>query len=217
MKNLKKAIWAGLTVAMVFVCGQSRAQFFAKEQLVEVSGIVLTSDSSQFVPNAVISVLHQNRGVMSNASGIFSLVCHPGDTVIFASVGFRTGHFVLPENYSGHYYNRVQLMQQDTFYLPETTIHALPTGKEFDYAFKYWPVMPTMEDMALARFSKGEISYLQATLPMNGAENSAYYQEQQAVNGQYYGQVRSGVGLMSPLSWKQFFEAWKRGDFRKKQ
>lgn len=217
MKNLKKAIWAGLAFAMVFAYGQSQAQFFAKDHLVEVSGIVLSADSSQFVPNAMISVLHQNRGVMSNASGIFSLVCHPGDTLAFASVGFRTSHFVLPENYSEHYYNRVQLMQQDTFYLPETTIHALPTGKEFDYAFKYWPMMPTIEDMALARLSEAEMNYLRATLPMSSGENASYYQGQQALNAQYFGQVRSGVGLMSPLSWKQFFDAWKRGDFRKKK
>ncbi|HET8573836.1 MAG TPA: carboxypeptidase-like regulatory domain-containing protein [Edaphocola sp.] len=202
---------------MVFVQTKSRAQFFAqKERLVEVSGIVVTSDSTQYVPNVVISVLHQNRGVMSNESGIFSLVCHPGDTLSFASVGYRTSRFVLPAGYSGQYYNRVQLMQQDTFFLPETTIHALPTGKEFVYAFKYWPVEPSIEDMALARFSKGQMSYLQATIPMNGAENSSYYQQQQAINGQYYGQVRNGVGLLSPLSWKQFFDAWKRGDFRKK-
>lgn len=215
----KKRLVIGICLlAMLFgIPSGVTAQYFSTKSIVEVSGIVLSSDSAHPVSNAVISVLHQNRGVQSNESGIYSLVCHPGDTLLFSSVGFKSSLFTLPTDFHGRFYNRIQLMVQDTFFLPETVVHALPTGDAFVYAFKYWPVIPTPEDRALERFNKNEVNYLRATLPMNGAENSTYFQQQQAVQGQYYGQVRAGVGLMSPLSWAQFFEAWKRGDFRKKQ
>jgi len=203
-------LFAGLSIT-------SNAQDASEQHIVEVSGVVLSADGVRPVANAVISVLHQNRGVVSNKSGIFSLVCYPGDTLFFSSVGYRNSTFVLPADYEGKYYNRVQLMVQDTFYLPETAVHALPHGDAFVYAFKYWPVILSPEEIAQARFSEAEIYRLKSTLPMNGAENQSYYQQQQAIQGQYYGQQRNGANLLNPLKWIQFFEAWKRGDFRQKQ
>jgi hypothetical protein len=217
MKNRRNFICLGLLLLIFGFPVKGAAQFLTQNNIVEVSGAVLSSESALPVSNAVISVLHQNRGVISNESGIYSIVCHPGDTLIYASVGFQSSTFTLPLDYQGRYFNRIQLMVQDTFYLPEMTIHALPSGDAFEYAFKYWPVIPTPEDRALDRFNKNEVNYLRATLPMNGAENATYFQQQQAVQGQYYGQQRNGIGILSPLSWAQFFDAWKRGDFRKKQ
>lgn len=217
---MKKYSFILFSIALLFLFGglkSADAQFLSGNRFVEISGIVLSSETAQPVPNAVISVLHQNRGVVSNESGIYSLVCQPGDTLEFASVGYRKSRFTLPADYQGKYYNQVQLMTQDTFYLPETIVHALPTGNAFVYAFKYWPVIPTPEDRALARFNKNEVNMLRATLPMNGAENQSYSQQQQAIQGQYYGQMRNGIGVLSPLKWAEFFDAWKRGDFRKKQ
>lgn len=217
MKNKGNFICLGLLILIFGNATKGMAQYFLTNNIVEVSGIVRSSEDAHPVSNAVISVLHQNRGVISNESGIYSIVCHPGDTLVFESVGFKSNTFTLPVDYHGRYYNRIQLMVQDTFYLPETIVHALPTGDAFVYAFKYWPIIPSPEDRALERFNKNEVNYLKATLPMNGAENSTYFQQQQAVRGQYYGQQRNGIGLLSPLSWAQFFDAWKRGDFRKKQ
>jgi hypothetical protein len=33
---------------------------------------------------------------------------------------------------------------------------------------------------------------------------------------QYYGS-RQPMNILSPLAWAEFFEAWKRGDYRKKK
>jgi len=37
----------------------------------------------------------------------------------------------------------------------------------------------------------------------------------QASNYYYYGQ-RPPMNIFNPIAWKKFFDAWKKGDFKKK-
>lgn len=208
-------------ITLLFCLLASTSMVFAQNNtsrsIVEVSGVVLAQDSVYPVSNAVISVLNRNKGVISNEAGIFSIVVYPGDSLLFESVGYKKALFVLPKNYTEKYYNRTQILQQDTFFLPETIISNLPTGNAFIYAFKYWPIFLTAEDVALAKLSPSEIDRLLTTIPMSGSENYSLYSREQAVSGQYYGQNRNMSGIVNPLAWAQFFDAWKRGDFRRKK
>lgn len=217
MERIKFLRWIIIAAFFLVFKTAGYAQPLTLKKMVEVSGIVLSEDSVYRVANAVISVLHENRGVLTNESGVYSLVCHPGDTLIFNSVGFRIGRFILPEIIKGDFYNHVQLLKQDTFYLKETVIHGLPSGKEFVYAFKYWSIEESLNDRALSRFSGDQVNMLRAIIPRSGAENQAIYQQRQAVNASYEGLQRSGIGILSPLKWAEFINAWKRGDLRRQK
>lgn len=190
------------------------AQILWKD-VIQITGLTMTADSLRAVPDVTISVMGQNRGTYSSPHGVFSLAVTPGDTLLFTAIGFRAKEYQIPPDIEGKYFNMVQLMVQDTFYLPETIIRALPYGDEFDYAFKYFDVPD--DQYAIAERNTGErtLKYLAAVLPKDGRENQATYQRQKAYEATFYGQQRP-IGIFNPFKWNEFFQAWKRGDFRKK-
>lgn len=187
-----------------------------EENIIQINGITMTADSLRAVPGVVVLVKNHNRGVLSSNLGVFSIVINKGDTIQFSQLGFRTKEFVVPTDIDGHYFSLVQLMVQDTFYLPETIIRALPTKEQFAYAFKHWNVPDDKYEIARKNTNALMLRALAYTIPRDGNENQAVYQGIKANEAVYYGQQPTG-NLFSPLAWGEFFEAWKRGDFRKKQ
>lgn len=185
------------------------------ENIIQINGVVMTADSLRAVPGATILVRNKNRGVESENSGVFSLVCYKGDTLDFSSVGYRNKHFVVPKDIPGQYYSMIQLMVQDTFYLPETIIRPLPSKEAFDYAFKYWNIPNDQYELARKNTDAYLLRMLAYTLPMDGREAQARQLQKQAQEAVYYGQ-RPPMNILNPIAWGEFFEAWKRGDYRRK-
>jgi len=185
------------------------------DNIIQITGTTMTADSLRAVPDVVITVKNKDRGVLSNDHGLFSIACEKGDTLQFTALGFRSKEYPISTAIKGKYFNMVQLMVQDTFYLPETIIKPIPSGKAFDYAFKYWDIGEDQYELAKENMNEEAMWRLMQTLPKNGAENQSAYQRQQAQSAYYYGQVRR-MNILNPFKWNEFFEAWKRGDFRKK-
>jgi hypothetical protein len=185
------------------------------KKLIQISGVTLTADSLRAVPFVTISVKNQDRGVISNEYGIFGIVCEKGDTLHFTAIGFRDKDYVVNPKIEGHYFNLIQLMVQDTFYLPETIVRPIPYGDAFDYAFKHTDIPDDQLEAARRNMSPDAMARASALLPRNGRENQSYYQMQEAQKMYYYGQ-RPPMNILNPLSWAEFINAWKRGDFRKK-
>ncbi len=184
-----------------------------EKEIVQINGITMSADSIDAVPFVTVSVKNQNRGVVSNQYGIFSLVCYKGDTLIFSSIGYRNQEVKVDPKITGRFINLIQLMVQDTFYLPETVINPIPKGKAFDYAFKYWDIENDPYVIAKKNTNAEVMSYLRNTLPKSGRENQAVYQMREATNTFYYGQQKP-MNILNPLKWNEFLNAWKRGDFR---
>ncbi len=191
-----------------------RAQV-AVDNVVQINGVVMTADSLRAVPGAIVTVKNKNRGVEASPLGVFSIVVYKGDTLQFTALGFRGKEYAVPRDVEGQYLSLIQLMVQDTFYLPETIIRALPSEKEFDYAFKHWKIPDDKYEIARKNTDALTLRALAYMMPRDGRENQAAYQNMQAQQAYYYGQQRP-MNVFSPLAWAEFFEAWKRGDFRKK-
>lgn len=185
------------------------------DRIVQINGVTMTADSLRGVPGVVVVVKDKNRGVESSNAGVFSIVVYKGDTLQFSALGFRDKEYVVPENIEGHYLSMIQLMVQDTFYLPETIIRSLPTKEQFDYAFKHWKIPDDKYEIARKNTDELTLRALAYILPKDGRENQAAYQNMQARDAVYYGQVKP-MNLFNPLAWADFYEAWKRGDFRRK-
>jgi hypothetical protein len=210
----------GLTFFLAFIlllagfCRQAKAQI-AFDRLVQINGVVMTSDSLYGVPDVTITVKNHNKGTYSSELGVFALVCFKGDTLQFRSLGFTPTDYVIPD-VSGNTISMVQLMSQDTFFLNETIIHALPSREKFNYAFQNLDVEDDLYETARKNTNLAMLRMLAMTrLPM-GSENQAYVQRQMAVRAAYEGQ-RPPMNVLSPIKWGQFIEAWKRGDFRSKK
>ncbi|NDC42264.1 MAG: carboxypeptidase-like regulatory domain-containing protein [Chitinophagia bacterium] len=186
------------------------------DNIVQINGVVMTADSLMGVPGVIVQVKNQNRGVQTENTGVFSLVCYKGDTLEFRCVGFRAKDYVLAKDIKGQYFSLIQLMVQDTFYLPETIIRALPTKGAFDYAFTHWDIPNDQYEIARRNTDAIMLRALAATLPKDGHEAQSAYLAQQARDAVYYGTLKP-MNIFNPLAWAEFFESWKRGDFRKKK
>lgn len=192
-----------------------QAQERTEDDIVQLTGITITADSLRVIPNTTVSVKNKFRGVISSDLGVFSIVCLKGDTLEFTCVGFRPKTYIVPRRIQGQYFSMIQLMVQDTFYLPETIVRPLPQRGQFDYAFRNWQIPDDQYELARKNTDALTLRALAYTLPRDGKENQAAYQAGLARDAIYYGQTRPS-NLFNPLAWAEFFEAWKRGDYRKK-
>ncbi len=187
----------------------------SSDDIVQIDGVIMTADSLRAVGGAVVEVKGQNRGVQSEYSGVFSLVCYKGDTLLFSCMGFRTKQYVVPSHMKSMYYSLIQLMVQDTFYLPETIIKPLPGPGQFGYAFQNWHIPNDKYEIARRNTDAYILRILAHTLPRDGHEAQSRTLAMQANEAVYYGQ-RPPMNILNPLAWGEFFEAWKRGDFRRR-
>ena len=202
-----------LSVTCLFAAYRSQAQA-SFENVVQIDGVTMTADSLRAVPDVTILVKNQNRGVESEYTGVFSIVCYKGDTLQFSCVGFRPKEYVVSKDLKSDHYSMIQLMVQDTFYLPETIIRPLPSREQFDYAFQHWRIPNDNYELARRNTDHYMLRALAYTLPRDGRESQARLMQQQARDAVYYGQ-QPPMNIFNPLAWGQFFEAWKRGDFRR--
>ena len=195
--------------------GQGASAQSAFDNIIQINGVTMTADSLRAVGNVTVQVKNKNRGVESEYTGVFSIVCYKGDTLEFSCLGYRPKEFVVKKELPGQYFSIIQLMVQDTFYLPETIIRPLPSKERFDYAFLNWRIPNDRYEQARRNTDAYILRALAYTLPRDGHEAQSAYLQQQARDAVYYGQNKP-MNILNPLAWAEFFEAWKRGDFRKK-
>lgn len=205
-----------LFIAVSLACRTATAQSAAMVgNIIQITGVTMTADSLRAVAGVEVVVKGKNRGVESSRAGVFSIVVSKGDTLQFNAPGYRTKEYAVPRSLYGSYFSLVQLMVQDTFYLPETIVRPLPTRGGFDYAFKHWSIPDDALETARKNTNAFTLRALAVTLPRTGSENQAMYQQIQQQAAVYYGQARP-MQIMNPLAWAEFFESWKRGDYRRK-
>lgn len=195
---------------------QSKAQFESfKDSVVQLYGIVMTADSLKGLEGVSIVVKGQGRGTITNDKGIFSIVVLKGDQVEFTSVGFKPKTISIPKNLEGNQQSVIQLMVNDTIYLPATIIKSRPTKEQFERDFVNTPVPD--DNIAVARKNNDAATRraMVAALPADGREASNMYLRQ-AANKAYYAGQAPPQNIFNPFAWAEFIKAWKRGDFKKK-
>src|SRR5829696_3915651 len=122
-----------LAIAIPFA---TNAQFEKlKDSVVQLYGIVMTADSLKAIPSVSIVVKGQNRGTITNEQGVFSIVVLKGDQIEFTSIGYKPKTALIPKNLEGNQHSMIQLLIQDTIYLPATIIKRRPTREQFEREF----------------------------------------------------------------------------------
>lgn len=194
---------------------KSNAQI-SYDRIIQINGVIMTSDSLYGVPDVTVSVKNQNKGTYSSDRGVFALVCFKGDTLQFRAMGFTAKDYIVPQNLDGNTISMVQLMAQDTFYLNETIVHALPSKENFTYAFMNLNLDDDSYEIARKNSNRDIMRLLALTMTKDGREGSQSVKRYNAYRAAYEGQNQP-MNILSPIKWGQFIEAWKRGDFRKKK
>ena len=194
----------------------ARAQFeTSRDSVVQLYGIVMTADSLVGIPAVSISVKGQNRGIISNNQGVFSIAVLKGDQVEFSHVTYKTKLITIPKNLEGNQYSVVQLMVVDTVYLPATIIRPRPTPEQFARDFVNNNVPDDDYEIARKNTSAAKRKILLRTVPGDGGEATRMQFNNIANKAVYQGQTPP-MNIFNPAAWASFIEAWKRGDFKNK-
>jgi len=203
-------------VAAFFLPSTAKAQFESfKDSVVQLYGIVMTADSLKGLESVSVVVKGQGRGTITNEKGIFSIVVLKGDQIEFTSIGYKPKLITIPTNLVGNQHSVIQLMVNDTIYLPATIIKAHPSREQFERDFVNTKIPD--DDITIARKNNDAATRraLVANMPVDGREASSRYFKQIANKAYYTGQTPP-QNIFNPFAWAEFIKAWKRGDFKKK-
>ena len=203
--------------AIVFLPAIVKAQFETfKDSVVQLYGVVMTADSLKGLPAASITIKGQNRGTVSNADGVFSIVALKGDKINFSYVGYKPITITIPTDLQGNQQSIIQLMVTDTVYLPATIIRQRITREQFERDFINNQVPDDQYAIAQKNTSASTRRLLMASMPSDGREASSAYLRQYTQKLGYAGQIPA-QNIFNPFAWAEFIKAWKRGDYKKKK
>lgn len=190
------------------------AQKSKKKQIVQFSGVVLTSDSLEGIPYASVLIKGSGNGTIANYQGFFSLVAKAGDSIRFSAIGFTPSIFVIPDTLDDTKYSVIQLLTQDTVYLPETVINPWPTPEQFRQAFLSLNIPADDWERARENLDQKRMKELGDIMAYDANENQDFYLRQEAYKYSYAGQVPP-MNIFNPIAWAKFIDAWRSGAFKK--
>ncbi len=207
-----------LLVLLSFPCSMSAQveEETAQNELIQFSGLILTTDSLRAIPLAHIIVINSMRGTVSDFSGYFSFVAKKSDTVEFSAVGYKTGQFIIPDTINNNRYSMIRVMSTDTIYLSETVIYPWPTKEQFKEAFLTLEIPDDDLEIARQNLNPKQLLAKAENLPAEGSVNFKYLMHQQVDKLYYNGQTQP-ITVLNPFAWAKFIKAWKEGDFKRKK
>ncbi|HZH36456.1 MAG TPA: carboxypeptidase-like regulatory domain-containing protein, partial [Flavisolibacter sp.] len=138
-----------------------------------------------------------------------------GDLVEFTHVSFKSKTVVIPRDIEGNQYNLVQLMVEDTVYLPATIIKAKPTAEQFARDFVNLKVPDDDIEIARQNNSAAKRRVLMQSTPSDGGGATAMQFRNVANRAVYQGQIPP-INIFNPAAWSEFIKSWKRGDYKRK-
>lgn len=186
-----------------------------QDSVIQLYGVVMTADSLRAIEAASVIVQNKGRGTFTNYQGVFSIVVLKGDNIRFSCVGFKDKTITIPGNLKGNQYSVIQLMVSDTAYLPATILKPRPSRAQFERDFVNADIPADQIEIARQNNDEATRRALIATLPADGREAVNANIKRQTQKFYYQGQ-QPPINLFNPFAWADFIEAWKRGDFKKK-
>ena len=215
MKTMKKAIKSSILL-LAFLPFSAKAQFENfKDSVVQLYGVVMTADSLRGLPAVTVMVKGTGRGTLTNNQGVFSIVVLKGDQIEFSCIGFKDKTTLIPKTLEGNQYSIIQLMINDTAYLPAAIIKPRPTREQFERDFVSTDVPDDNIEIARKNTDMATRRMLMRTLPSDGREAVNLNLAKSAQKYYYTGQTPP-MNIFNPFAWGEFVRSWKRGDYKKK-
>jgi len=203
-------------IILLFFIGTASLTAQEDQGIIQFSGMVLDGSDDELypVPYTNILVKGKGRGTYSDLKGFFSIVVEEGDTIVFSAIGYKTVEYVIPTDLEDKRYSIVQLMTQDTINLPETVVFPWPSREHFKLEFLAMDVTPELQRRASENLAAETLAKMRNEVPTDGVENASFYLRQQSREFYHIGQ-QPPMNIFNPVAWKQFFDSWKNGDFKR--
>lgn len=214
LKNISLFLFLFLSTTLVW--GQDDAAKYYDSTMVQLYGVVVTSDSLMELPYTTIINKTTNRATISDNYGFFTMVVFPGDTLLFDNVGFHRSSYVVPDSLSADSYSIVHMMiQEDNYVLDEVIIYPWPSKEAFA---KYFVEMnPYDDDLRRAqRQLSGENLAIAASKLGTDAGYSYGNQRMQQQTRLYEMNQLPSNNLLNPVAWSKFFKSLRDSKKNKK-
>lgn len=204
-------------MCILFLSSKVNAQQqYHKDSVVQLYGVIMTADSLRAIGGASVIVMDKGRGTITNNDGVFSIAVLKGDKITFSCVGFKDKIIEIPHSLKESQYSVIQLMINDTAYLPATIIRSKPSREQFERDFVNTSIPDDAYEIARQNTDEAKRRILINSLPPDGREAVNYQLRQQANKYYYTGQLPP-INILNPMAWAEFIKSWKRGDFKKKK
>lgn len=186
-----------------------------KQRLVQLSGVVVSSDSLQEMPYAAVYNRTVKRGTIADIYGFFSLVVQPGDTILFRYYGHKPSSYIVPDTLSEDRYSIIHMMTIDTIQLKEVVVYPWPSKEAFAQAFVD---MNPYEDAMLRaqrQLSGQSLANIASLVPSDASLSFGNVVNQN--NTRLYTMGQSPVNnLLNPFAWATFLQKWRSGELQRK-
>lgn len=201
-------------IGMVFVISLN-ANSQDKGKLVQLSGVVVSSDSLQEMPYAAVYNKTVQRGTIADIYGFFSVVVQPGDTILFRYYGHKPSSYIVPDTLSESRYSIIHMMTIDTIQLNEVVVYPWPSKEAFAQAFVD---MNPYEDAMLRaqrQLSGKSLATIASLVPSDASLSFGNVVNQN--NTRLYTMGQSPVNnLLNPFAWATFLQKWRSGELQRK-
>ena len=174
----------------------------------------MSADSLRGLEATSVIDEEDGRGTITNDQGVFSIAVLKGDRIKFSSIGFKDKEILIPGNLKANQYSVIQLLVNDTAYLPATILRPRPSRAQFERDFVNTDVPADALEIARRNNDAATRKALMMSIPSDGREAYNAQVRQQEAKAYYYGQVPP-MNIFNPAAWADFIQAWKRGDFRR--
>jgi hypothetical protein len=185
-------------------------------RLIQLSGVVVSSDSLEQMPYATIFDRTVGRGTLADYFGFFSIVVQPGDTIMFRYYGHLESSFIVPDTLTENRYSIIHMMYKDSSiaYLPEINVYPWPSRSDFARAFVEMEPYDDAFRRAQRQLSGESLAFIASKVGSDGSLSYGYAANQQ--NTKLYTMGQSPVNnLMNPFAWASFLQAWRSGKLSK--
>ena len=185
------------------------------EIYVQISGIVVAGSKLEPVPFVTVLEKSSYRGTSSDYYGFFSFVAMPGDTIVFSSIGYKKSTYVIPDSLVDGRYSLIHAIEEDTVKLAQLDVYPWPSREQFRDAFLNTDIPNDDLPRAQSNLDPETLALKQEAYPAGGSLNFKW-QMQDVHSRLYYAGQAPPNNLLNPIAWSQFIQAWKNGDFKKK-
>jgi hypothetical protein len=211
MNTMSKFI---LSAVLAVICSLSGFSQQEKDsiRLIQLSGVVVSSDSLEQMPYATIFDKTVARGALADYFGFFSIVVQPGDTILFRYYGHVESAYIVPDTLTDNRYSIIHMMTKDSTikYLPEIKIYPWPSKADFARAFVEMEPYDDEFRRAQKRISGESLAFIASKISSDGSISYGNAMNQQ--NTKLYTMGQTPVNnLMNPYAWASFLQAWRSG------
>ena len=205
-KGFRKVIFLLTLAGLFLLAGVSNNAFGQEKKVLQLSGIILGTDSTSGLPGVHVYVPIRQDGTTSNYLGFFSLPVLVGDSVVFSAVGYKKHHYIVPD--FDHQVTVVVELVTDTTYLKNVIIMPFPTEEIFKEAILALNLPPeeTIDDKYL---NEELLALMMRSTPIDAATNYKYYMDEVIYQQQYRYGPRPNP-FLNPFNWAKFIKSLKK-------